>query len=185
VAKRGKDESPYRAAFAQIICVADTDTEAERLYAEHCLYFFNRCLHVFPPFADPAGYRTLATIKYGALAQLTLARQKILENLTWKQLVDERFIIAGSPETVRQQLEECIKGLHIGHLFCLFHNGDMPDWKTRHSTKLFAEKVMPHLRDMWPEWKHDERWWMHPMDDRIRPEERQPGAAKIGAAWPR
>ena len=25
VAKRGKDESPYRAAFAQIICVADTD----------------------------------------------------------------------------------------------------------------------------------------------------------------
>ena len=55
VAKRGKDESPYRAAFAQIICVADTDAEAERLYAEHVLYFFNRCLHVFPPFADPAG----------------------------------------------------------------------------------------------------------------------------------
>src|SRR5437870_3859808 len=182
---RGKDESPYRAAFAQIICVADSDAEAERLYAEHCLYFFNRCLHVFPPFADPAGYRTMATIKYGALAQLTLARQKILENLTWKQLVDERFIIAGSPETVRQQLEECIKGLHVGHLFCLFHNGDMPDWKTRHSSKLFAEKVMPHLRDMWPDWKHDERWWMHPMDDRIRPEERQPGANKIGAAWPR
>ena len=181
VAKRGKDESPYRAAFAQIICVADTDAEAERLYAEHCLYFFNRCLHVFPPFADPAGYRTMATSKYGALAQLTAARQKIRENLTWKQLVEERFIIAGSPETVRQQLEECIKGLHIGHLFCLFHNGNMPDWKTRHSSKLFAEKVMPHLRDMWREWKHDERWWMHPMDDRIRPEERQPGAAKIGA----
>ena len=119
------------------------------------------------------------------LAQLTAARQKILENLTWKQLIDERFIIAGSPETVRQQLEECIKGLHIGHLFCLFHNGNMPDWKTRHSSKLFAEKVMPHLRDMWPEWKHDERWWMHPMDDRIRPEERQPGAAKVGAEWPR
>src|SRR5207237_2407677 len=185
VAKRGKDDSPYRAAFAQIICVADTDAEAEELYAEHCLYFFNRCLHVFPPFADPPGYRTMATVKYGALSQLTRARQKILENLTWKQLVDERFIIAGSPETVRQQLEECIKGLHVGHLFCLFHNGDMPDWKTRHSTKLFAEKVMPHLRDMWPEWKHDEHWWMHPMDDRIRPEERQPGAAKIGAAWPR
>ena len=185
VAKRGKDESPYRAAFAQIICVAETDREAEELYAEHCLYFFNRCLHVFPPFADPPGYRTVNTIKYGALAQLTLARQKILENLTWKQLIDERFVIAGSPETVRQQLEECIKGLRIGHLFCLFHNGDMPDWKTRHSTKLFAEKVMPQLRDLWPEWKHDERWWMHPMDDRIRPEERRPGSEKIGAEWPR
>ncbi len=51
VAERGKDLSPYRAAFAQIICVAETDREAEELYAEHCLYFFNRCLHVFPPFA--------------------------------------------------------------------------------------------------------------------------------------
>src|SRR5262245_41075691 len=30
VAKRGKDESPYRAAFAQIICVADTDAEPAR-----------------------------------------------------------------------------------------------------------------------------------------------------------
>ena len=78
VAKRGKDDSPYRAAFAQIICVADTDAEAEELYAEHCLYFFNRCLHVFPPFADPPGYRTVNTIKYGALSQLRLEAQKLM-----------------------------------------------------------------------------------------------------------
>jgi hypothetical protein len=44
----------------------------------------------------------------------------------------------------------------------------MPDWKTRHSTKLFAEKVMPHLRGLWPEWHHDERWWCHPMEERLR-----------------
>ena len=184
VAKRGKDDSPYRAAFAQIICVADTDAEAEELYAEHCLYFFNRCLHVFPPFADPPGYRTVNTIKYGALSQLRLEAQKLMANLTWKQLVDERFIIAGSPETVRQQLEECIKGLRIGHLFCLLHTGNMPDWKTRHSTKLFAEKVMPHLRDMWPAFKDDNRWWVHPMDERLHPEEMQPGAEKPGQEWP-
>jgi alkanesulfonate monooxygenase SsuD/methylene tetrahydromethanopterin reductase-like flavin-dependent oxidoreductase (luciferase family) len=178
VARRGKDLSPYRAAFAQIICVADTDREAEELYAPHCLYFFNRCLHVFPPFADPPGYRTIDTIKYGALSQLSQDAQKVFQNVTWKQLVEERFVVAGSPETVRQQLEEGIKGLRVGHLFCLFHNGDMPDWKTRHSSKLFAEKVMPHLRDLWPEWKHDERWWIHPMDDRLRPEEIRPGAEK-------
>ena len=135
------------------------------------LYFFNRCLHVYPGFADPPGYRTIKTIKSGALSQLSEDMQKILENVTWKQLVDERFIIAGSPETVRQQMEELIKGLRVGHVFCLLHNGNMPDWKTRHSTKLFAEKVMPHLRDLWPEWKHDDRWWPKPMEDRRRPEE--------------
>jgi len=140
---------------------------------------------VFPPFADPPGYRTVNTIKYGALSQLTVERSKILENLTWKQLVDERFVIAGSPETVRQQLEECIKGLHVGHIFCLFHNGNMPDWKTRYSSKLFAEKVMPHLRDLWPEWKHDQRWWITPMDERLHPEEMTPGAEKAAVERPR
>src|SRR3989442_1014809 len=81
VAQRGKDLSPYRAAFAQIICVADSDREAEELYAEHCLYFFNRCLHVFPPFADPPGYRTIDTIKYGALSQLSQDAQKVFQNV--------------------------------------------------------------------------------------------------------
>src|SRR5258707_3631755 len=38
VAKRGRDESPYRGAFAQTICVAETDQEAEKLYAEHVNY---------------------------------------------------------------------------------------------------------------------------------------------------
>jgi hypothetical protein len=79
--------------------------------------------------------------------------------------------VAGSPESVRQQLEEAIKELRVGHLFCLFHNGNTPDWKTRRSSKLFAEKVMPHLRDLWPDWKHDNRWWITPMEERLRPEE--------------
>ena len=41
-AERGVDESPYRAGFGQIVCVAENDAEAERLYARHLLYFYNR-----------------------------------------------------------------------------------------------------------------------------------------------
>src|SRR5690606_35500983 len=65
------DESPYRAGFAQTICVAETDAEAERLYAPHVNYFFNRCLHIAPGFADAPGYRTIKTIKSGALSQFS------------------------------------------------------------------------------------------------------------------
>jgi alkanesulfonate monooxygenase SsuD/methylene tetrahydromethanopterin reductase-like flavin-dependent oxidoreductase (luciferase family) len=171
VAARGKDESPYRGAFAQIICVGETDQEAENLYSEHVKYFFNRCLHVYPGFADPPGYRTIKTLKAGVLSQLTENTMNRFPTLTWKELVDERFIIAGGPETVRQQMEELIKGLHVGHVFCLFHNGDMPDWKTRHSTRLFAEKVMPKLRGLWPDWQGDDRWWPQPMEDRLHPQD--------------
>ena len=171
VAERGKDNSPYRASFAQTICVANSDAEAEDLYAEHVLYFYNRCLHVFPGFADAPGYRTVKTIKAGALSQLRRSNQTMLSSLTWKDLVDGGFIIAGGPDTVRERMEDMIKGLRIGTVFCLMHVGNMPDWKTRLSTQLFAEKVMPQLRNMWPEWEHDDRWWIHPMESRVKPEE--------------
>jgi alkanesulfonate monooxygenase SsuD/methylene tetrahydromethanopterin reductase-like flavin-dependent oxidoreductase (luciferase family) len=171
VAKRGKDESPYRAAFAQTICVADTDREAEELYAEHVNYFYNRCLHVYLGFADAPGYRTIKTIQANVLNALSAEFQSLFTTLTWKDLVDGGYIIAGSPATVRQQVEELAKGLRVGHVFGLFRIGDMPDWKTRYSSKLFAEQVMPHLRNVWPEWKDDERWWCKPMASRTRPEE--------------
>jgi alkanesulfonate monooxygenase SsuD/methylene tetrahydromethanopterin reductase-like flavin-dependent oxidoreductase (luciferase family) len=176
VAASGKDESPYRAGFAQIICVADSDQEAEELYAEHILYFYNRCLHVFPGFADPPGYRTIKTIKAGKLSQLSAAAQGRFQSLTWKDLVDNGMVIAGSPDTVREGMEHMIKSLRLGSVFGLFHMGNMPDWKTRRSTKLFAEKVMPQLRDIWPEWKDDNRFWIKPYEGRVRPEQSWAGS---------
>lgn len=170
VAASGKDMSPYRASFAQIICVGETDQEAEELYAEHILYFYNRCLHVFPGFSDPPGYRTIKTIQSGKLDQLRAENQRFFRNATWPDLVESGNVIAGSPETVRQRMEEMIKSLRIGTVFALICMGDMPDWKVRHSTKLFAEKVMPYLKDIWPEWKDDDRWWCKPYEGRVRPE---------------
>jgi len=61
----GKDLNPYRAGYAQIVCVADSEEEAERLYSPPIDYFFNRCLHVYPGFADAPGYRTQATLRAG------------------------------------------------------------------------------------------------------------------------
>jgi alkanesulfonate monooxygenase SsuD/methylene tetrahydromethanopterin reductase-like flavin-dependent oxidoreductase (luciferase family) len=168
-AARGKDDSPYRAAFAQLIAVADTDAEAEKLYSEHILYFYNRCLRVYPGFADPPGYRTIKTIREGTLTLLRRENQQLFQNVTWKDLIERGMVIAGSPETVRQRMEELIKTLRVGHVFCLLHNGNQTDEKTRHSSKLFAERVMPHLRDMWPEWKDDDRWWIHPIENRLSP----------------
>ncbi len=174
VAARGKDDSPYRAAFAQVICVADTDAEAEKLYAEHILYFYNRCLHVYPGFADPPGYRTINTLRAGATNQLTARAMRSFESLTWKDLVEGGHVIAGSPATVRDRMTDMIKGLHIGHVFCLLHTGNQPDWKTRYSTELFATQVMPELRDIWPEYAGDDRWWIKPLEDRVDPTSRSP-----------
>ena len=174
VGAAGKDESPGRAAFAQIICVAETDEEAEELYAEHILYFYNRCLHVYPGFAEPPGYRTIKTIKAGKLSQLRSEQQQRFQTLDWKTLVEDGMVIAGSPDTVRERCEHMIRELRLGTVFCLFHMGDMPDEKTRYSTKLFAERVMPELQKLWPEHDGDQRWWPTPWEGRVRPD--RPGA---------
>lgn len=167
VAARNVDNSPFRAGFAQTICVADTDAEAERLYSPHVNYFYNRCLHVYPGFADAPGYRTIKTIQKGVLSQY--APLSGFDNLTWKDLVEGGHIIAGSPETVRQRMEDLIKSLHVGNVFCLLHVGNMPKEKCMYSTKLFADKVMPKLRNIFPEHAGDDRFWCKPLPKRARP----------------
>jgi len=171
VAAKGKDDAPGRAGFAQIVCVGETDKEAEELYSEHVLYFYNRCLHVALGFSDPPGYRTIKTIQGGKLNQLRAEQQKMFQAATWKDLIEGGNVIAGSPATVREKMEHMITSLRLGCVFLLMQIGNMPDDKVRHSSRLFAQKVMPGLRDLYPEWKHDDRWWCKPYEDRVRPGE--------------
>jgi hypothetical protein len=35
---------------------------------------------------------------------------------------------------------------------------------------LFAEKVIPHLRDIWSDYADDNRFWIDPMKNRAQPE---------------
>lgn len=177
VAKRGVDESPYRAGFAQVVAVGETDAEAEKLYAEHIKYFYNRCLHIYPGFADAPGYRTISTLKKGAIPQFTPKGAKTLNELSYKEMLDSRYVICGGPETVRQQCEEMLKDLRVGNLFCIMNIGNMPNEKVRHSTRLFAEKVMPKLRNVWPDYADDNRFWCKPIEDRRRPEAQLRGVA--------
>ena len=162
VGQAGVDDNPYRAGFAQVICVADSDKEAKELYWPHVNYFYNRCLHIYGGFADAPGYRTVKTIKAGALSQFTPQSLDQVGTLSWEQLVEDRYIVAGGPETVRQQMEELIKNLRVGVVYCLLHIGDMPDDKVRHSSRLFAEKVMPHLKGIWKDYHADQRFWIQP-----------------------
>jgi alkanesulfonate monooxygenase SsuD/methylene tetrahydromethanopterin reductase-like flavin-dependent oxidoreductase (luciferase family) len=157
VARVGAEENPYRAGFLQLVCVADTDAEAERLYFPHVHYFYQKCLNVWEGFAEAPGYRTLKTLRSGLRPQFGAQARKARQSLDWGKYVDEGYVIAGSPATVREQLRECITKLRVGHLMVLLQIGSMPRDLAVHNTDLFAREVMPHVRDMWPEWK--DRWW--------------------------
>jgi alkanesulfonate monooxygenase SsuD/methylene tetrahydromethanopterin reductase-like flavin-dependent oxidoreductase (luciferase family) len=168
VAERGKDLSPYRAGFAQTIVVAETDAEAEREYRQHIDYFYNRCLHVYPGFADAPGYRTIKTLQANVTTQMTREAVGDISSMSWKQLVNDGYVIAGSPDTVTEKMEELITSLRVGNIFCLIHVGDMPQEKCNRSSELFAREVMPRLRNVWPEHAKDDRFWIHPIEQAPR-----------------
>jgi hypothetical protein len=91
------------------------------------------------------------------------------EGLTWKDFVDQGYIIAGSPKTVRERLREAMKSLNCGHLMILQQIGSMPPELVRKNTELFAREVMPHMRDLWTNF--EDRWSPKPMplDERAIP----------------
>ena len=159
VERRNLEPNPYRAGFLQFVGVADNDAEAERLYARHALYFYNRCLHLYPGFTSPPGYTSLATIRQGIEGQIKLAadRNKELQDLTWPQILERGYVVAGSPDSVVQQLTEMEETLRVGHLMVLLHFGDMPRDTVFYNTRRFAEEVAPRLRPMWSEWRDE--WW--------------------------
>ena len=170
VDRQGKDRNPYRAGFLQFVGVSETDAQAEEEYAEAADYFYNRCLHVYQGFADAPGYRTLKSVKAGLQAQVGQAAAQIRQGLKWKDFVEQGYIIAGSPATVREKLEEVAKKLNVGHMMLLLHFGNLSKEQVTKNTTLFAREVMPHLKPLFSEW--DDKWWIDPLPrgERVAPQ---------------
>ena len=166
--RMGVERNPYRAGFLQLVGVSETDAQAEADYSAAADYFYNKCLHVYPGYAEAPGYRTIKTIRAGIRPQIGEEAKRIRENLTWKDFIEQGYVIAGSPATVRERLREAIKMLNVGHLMVLCQFGNLDKERTRKNTELFATEVMPHLRHMWSGWQ--DHWWPKPMAVRAVPQ---------------
>ena len=157
VAERGLDDNPHRLGFLQLVCVSETDQSAEQEYAEHVKYFYRKMLRIHPPYAEAPGYRSINSIRESIRPQIGEEAQKAAGELEWKDLIEQGHVIAGSPETVRDQLVEAAKMLRVGHLMCLLHIGSMPKELTLKNTELFAKEVMPAVKNLWTE--YPDPWW--------------------------
>jgi alkanesulfonate monooxygenase SsuD/methylene tetrahydromethanopterin reductase-like flavin-dependent oxidoreductase (luciferase family) len=164
MARLGKDRNPYRAGFLQFVGVAESREEAYRLYREPAEYFYGRCLHVDPRFAGAPGYTSEATQRAGVVGQVAqVARMRRFDTLAREMdaIVENGYVIIGSPDEVAEQLKEVATNLNVGHLMLLMQFGSMGKELAIYNTKLFAEKVMPQLTGMFAEW--EDRWWPQPM----------------------
>ena len=155
VAKKGRDDNPHRYSFLQLIGVAETDAEAEKLYAPHAEYFFRKLLHT------PSYYQQIpGCLEYDALVQALTYNPRSgfnLRDMRAKDFYENGFVIVGSPRTVRDQLKEWMKRLRVGHLLALLHFGSMTTELCKRNIDLFAREVLPDLAPMWDE--YEDRWW--------------------------
>ena len=168
--KLGKDKNPYRAGFLQFVGVAETREEALKLYKEPAEYFYGRCLHIDARFAAPPGYTTEATIRARVESQVMQAAQATQRRKTateFDQILEEGYVIVGTPDEVAERLREVATELNVGHLMMLLQFGNMNKDVTQYNTRLFAEKVMPQLTDMFDD-QWEDRWWPNPMPQQQR-----------------
>ncbi|MDH3739799.1 MAG: LLM class flavin-dependent oxidoreductase [Alphaproteobacteria bacterium] len=177
----GKDCNPYRAGFLQFVGVAESESQAREIYQEPAEYFYDRCLRVSARYANPPGYVTEATQRAGVESQIaaaaaggpdsvdnTSARPGIQKaSLIDKNaremdaIVENGYVIIGSPDQVAEQLREVVHDLRFGQLMLLLQFGNMSKDLANYNTRLYAEKVMPQLADVWSEWEN--HWWPKPM----------------------
>ncbi len=166
----GKDRNPFRAGFLQFVGVADSEEEALKLYREPAEYFYNRCLHVDPRWANPPGYITEATVRSKVVSQVqqaaVKAAQKVLEEHampTFEEMVDKGYVIIGSPDQVAEKLRQVAVELNVGQMMLLLQFGNMNKDLAYYNTEMYAQKVKPQLDGLFEdEWEN--RWWPKPLE---------------------
>jgi alkanesulfonate monooxygenase SsuD/methylene tetrahydromethanopterin reductase-like flavin-dependent oxidoreductase (luciferase family) len=171
-AEMGAELNPYRTGFLQLVVAGASESEVAERYGPHIEYFFNKMLHIYPGFQEAPGYRTVETVKARLLGQTTKAWDRP-PDMSWKDLVDQGAVVAGTPDQVTEQLEHVARSLRIGHLMLLNQLGSMPHDLAMENIRLCAEQVAPRLRHIWAdEW--EDRWWPRPLGQRRVP-------AQVGA----
>lgn len=153
VDKRGGDTNPNRMAFTQICCVAETEEQAEKDYAEAVRYFYTHN-PTSPAYVQPPGYHTQATLQ----AQMARGGGRLTNEdrmkaargeLSFWEYDEKGFIIAGTPKRVRERIRELATSLRVGQLIPTLHMGNLPEETAAKNTELFGREVIPYLRDLW------------------------------------
>jgi alkanesulfonate monooxygenase SsuD/methylene tetrahydromethanopterin reductase-like flavin-dependent oxidoreductase (luciferase family) len=158
VERLGAEFNPYRCAFLQFVGVAENDAEAEKLYAAPAQYFYNRCFHLDPGFVGPPGYTSIETMRAGIQSAVRTAARKVQgQDLAWKDIVDSGCVVAGSPQTVIDRLNDMADRMKVGHVMLLMHFGNMKHETVLYNTTRFAKEVAPKLRHRFNE--YEDKWW--------------------------
>jgi alkanesulfonate monooxygenase SsuD/methylene tetrahydromethanopterin reductase-like flavin-dependent oxidoreductase (luciferase family) len=127
--------------------VAATDEQAEREFRPHVEWLFGTGLKIPPYHWFPPGYMTKKSFA-NMLGAKVRHNMKDHWELTWDELIEERYIIAGSKDTVIERLSELTDDIGAGIVLGAGgHVGTMPHQQVLENSQRMAEEVFPHFRE--------------------------------------
>jgi hypothetical protein len=68
-------------------------------------------------------------------------------------------VIAGSPDSVTEQLVGIAREFGFGNLHAMLQFGSLPTELAKANIDLFAAEVLPRLRGVWQDEGHAHHWW--------------------------
>jgi alkanesulfonate monooxygenase SsuD/methylene tetrahydromethanopterin reductase-like flavin-dependent oxidoreductase (luciferase family) len=156
--EKGRDLNPHRLGFLQLVGVSETDEQAEKDYAKHVEYFYHKGLHVPPEWMGVPGHQDYQSLANAVRNPMIANAFTSLKEKSFKDFLKDRYVICGSPATVRDQLKDLVAKLRVGNLMVLLHIGSMPHELTMKNIQLFFQEVAPAIRGTWDdEWEN--QWW--------------------------
>jgi alkanesulfonate monooxygenase SsuD/methylene tetrahydromethanopterin reductase-like flavin-dependent oxidoreductase (luciferase family) len=172
----GHDRNPFRAGIALFPLVGDSMAQIERDYYEHLKYFFVGGTHTAPQHLNPPGCLShdslLAMFKAVGKSDLTGG----FEDWSFADFVNNRTVVAGTPDEVADEIEAIMKEANAGHLMTVHQIGSMQKEQVFDSIDAFSD-LLPRLRPMWEdEWEN--HWW----PERLRKPRSESVAASVGVS---
>jgi alkanesulfonate monooxygenase SsuD/methylene tetrahydromethanopterin reductase-like flavin-dependent oxidoreductase (luciferase family) len=127
-----------------LICAVTADTREKALEAgRHFVWRMGPTLRGPVEYMSPVGMRSRAANQFALKA-----RSKSLAQMSYEELVDSYYIIAGTPDEVVERFARVRKELGIGHLLLEAQESRMDHPTTMRSIELMGKSVIPHTARM-------------------------------------
>jgi alkanesulfonate monooxygenase SsuD/methylene tetrahydromethanopterin reductase-like flavin-dependent oxidoreductase (luciferase family) len=139
-AREGYEPDPEQMGWAVPIYVAETDEQARKEFEPSLWYFAKKLLLGID--ISPPGYTSVKS----ALSILKNEGKFLSSVESWDQVEKGAYAIVGSPATVRDKLIHYQKQLGVGNILTGCQVGSITHEQARRNMKLFAEEVMPYVR---------------------------------------
>jgi alkanesulfonate monooxygenase SsuD/methylene tetrahydromethanopterin reductase-like flavin-dependent oxidoreductase (luciferase family) len=132
---------PDQLPLLTFVYVAETQEQAEKEYIPHLQRFFEDYARTVPQYLAPPGYLSVDQMK-----QRAATADKMHGGFDFKAISQSFFISVGTPDKVANDIGEWTVRMKTNHINSVMHVADMPHWKTVKNLTLFAEEVMPRLK---------------------------------------